>query len=77
MKTKATTKLIGSSILFVFLFLAGVTLSHAAPAPSGVITKKIIIVVPSEPDTLDLNSTKMPGVSALVLLKNIRPASQN
>ena len=64
MKIKTTTNLI-SSILLIFAFMFGLTVSNSeSAAVSGAIKKKIIIVLPSEPDTLDLNSTKMPGISA-------------
>lgn len=56
-----------SSILLAFLFLTGVIIpTDVSAAASGAITKKIMIALPSEPDTLDLNSTKMPGISAPV-----------
>ena len=64
MRTKTTAISIGA-VLVIFLFLTTETIcSAASAAASGSITKKIIIVLPSEPDTLDLNSTKMPGISA-------------
>jgi len=54
-------------VLIAFLSLMGSEICGvASAASSGSITKKIIIVLPSEPDTLDLNSTKMPGISAPV-----------
>jgi peptide/nickel transport system substrate-binding protein len=55
-------------ILIIFLFLAGVIMAStgALAATPGAITKRVIIVVPTEPDTLDLNSTKMNPVSAPV-----------
>jgi peptide/nickel transport system substrate-binding protein len=64
MRTRAISRSI-IGILLIFLFFAGAIIASsavAAAAQSG-ITKKIRIVLPSEPDTLDLMSTKMPGVS--------------
>jgi peptide/nickel transport system substrate-binding protein len=56
-----------SSILLAFLFLTGVIIpTDVSAAASGAMTKKIVNALPSEPDTLDLNSTKMPGISAPV-----------
>ena len=52
------------------IFLASLFLTHlivpadTTAATPGVITKKIIVVMPTEPDTLDLNSSKMDGASA-------------
>jgi peptide/nickel transport system substrate-binding protein len=66
MKVKTTTKLV-SSILLILVFMLGLAFSSAESATvSGTVQKKIIIALPSEPDTLDLNSTKMPGISAPV-----------
>jgi peptide/nickel transport system substrate-binding protein len=54
-----------SSILLAFLFLTGVIIpTDVSAAASGAITKKIIIVLPTEPDTLDINSSKMDGASS-------------
>jgi peptide/nickel transport system substrate-binding protein len=65
---KGTAAALMGSIFFLFLFLAALMvpeISTAAQAPvQAPITKKLVIVTPSEPDTLDLNSTKMDGVVA-------------
>ncbi|HEX2966653.1 MAG TPA: ABC transporter substrate-binding protein [Syntrophorhabdaceae bacterium] len=64
MKSKTTTVLV-STILTIASFLLGITVYGAASPPvSGSITKKLIIVTPTEPDTLDLNSSKMDGAAA-------------
>ena len=66
MKTRSMATIM-TSILLAFLFLAAVIIpTDVSAAASGAITKKIMIALPSEPDTLDLNSTKMPGISAPV-----------
>jgi len=57
-----TKAMVISSILFGLLFLT----SLMVPADAAVITKKVIIAMPTEPDTLDLNSSKMDGASAPV-----------
>jgi peptide/nickel transport system substrate-binding protein len=38
--------------------------AHSGQAPASTLLRKIVIATPSEPDTLDLNSSKMDGVSA-------------
>ena len=65
MRSKKIVGLIGTiSLIFLVMSLA-VVIQDAMAAPAT-ISKKIVIVMSSEPDTLDLNSTKMPGISAPV-----------
>lgn len=66
MKNKKTYLLIGSILFACFSFVTTLCPISAMSATQGIISKKIIIALPSEPDTLDLNSTKMPGISAPV-----------
>jgi peptide/nickel transport system substrate-binding protein len=55
----------GIAVGFLVLGLSfAVSVCPAFGAAAGGISKKIIIATPSEPDTLDLNSTKMDGIVA-------------
>ena len=63
---KTRQRRINRQYSFHFSFLRLQQFALRICGSSGAITKKIVIVTPSEPDTLDLNSTKMPGISAPV-----------
>jgi len=64
MRNIRTTALMGTIISVFFFFMSFIVPPGTLAAVSGGIAKKIIIALPSEPDTLDLNSTKMNGISA-------------
>ena len=66
MRNKKRLASIGSVCLILTAAILAIVMKDArsAQAPATTISKKIVIVTPSEPDTLDLNSSKMDGVCA-------------